>query len=152
MKRSELKRGSKGLRRTGIKRYTELKPGTKPLARRKPLHSVSKKQGKLNRELKALLDLYRGLHPLCERCGRRPSNDIHEILGGPLRMVARRHRSCILALCRPCHEAVQYWAKARQLALKMWSDPLGYDLLEVNAIRKTQQITQAEVDAYLPEC
>lgn len=112
---------------------------------------VSDKKRKRDAANKPMLDAYREKFPLCEcGCGR-VATSIHEMLGGPLRQIAREHASCILHLNEiPCHRAIQYWEKARQLALKKISGS-GYDLDEFNRIRGNQPVQQSEVDAWEKE-
>lgn len=72
--------------------------------------------------------------PECALCGLQ-SSDIHEIACGPHRKSARGVRAALLSLCRGCHNIVQGWPVARQLGLKILSDPEYYDRVEVNRLR-----------------
>lgn len=95
---------------------------------------------------------YRQRFPKCQGRGcKSKGRDIHEIAGGPLRMLARKKRSCILHLCRDCHRLMQHRPKVEQLAVKLLADPEGYDLDEYNALVEghLKQWEQGDVDVAL---
>jgi hypothetical protein len=134
-----------------MKRRKYIRRSTKPMKRGR-LNPISSRKKRLDNAQRPMLDDFRRLFPHCQRCGRTPATDIHEILAGSFRERARGERACILHLCRACHECVQTWERARQLALKAWADPKGFDLFVVNEILGCPTaVTMAEVDKYLPE-
>lgn len=99
--------------------------------------------------MKPMLDEYREKFPRCQgRLCNEVATDIHEIAGGPLRQKSRASRACILHLCRACHDEMQPWPKAKQLAVKLYADPKGYSLEEYNAVIKgvLTPVAQHEVD------
>lgn len=63
----------------------------------------------------------------CAVCGG-PAHDVHEIIAGANRTAAVAERACWLRVCRPCHDAIQGAGVEYQLALKLVSDPGGFDL------------------------
>ena len=91
---------------------------------------------------------YRKLFPQCQNCVRRKATDIREIFSAGRRHVARTHRSCILHLCRACHEIIQDWQKPAQLALKFNVDKQGFDILEYNRLAP-KPVTMAEIEALM---
>lgn len=111
---------------------------------------MSSKTRKIVRYETQLLDVYRKLHWRCENCGRKQATDIHELFSAGRRHVARQHRSCILHLCRTCHEKLQHAPKALQLAIKLVSDPQGFDLLEFNRLYPGMPVSMKDIDEYLP--
>ena len=63
----------------------------------------------------------------CCICGGT-AHDCHEIIGGTAhRMRAFVERCCWLRTCRTCHDELQGMSKPLQLALKLISDPEGFD-------------------------
>ncbi len=64
----------------------------------------------------------------CMACSAIADLEVHEMLRGKNRLKAYARRECCLALCRACHEEVQYWPVAKQLWLKVVGDPLWFDL------------------------
>lgn len=129
------------MKKTAITRRTPLPRSQKAMKR-------TRLKRKPQRDTPMLAE-YRRLFPQCQYCGWRKARDIHEILAGGLRRVARLHRSCVLHLCRLCHEALQGSPRVRQLAVKFEADALGFDLLEVNRLsgRAATDVTMAEIDA-----
>ncbi len=96
-----------------------------------------------------MLDEYREKFPRCQgRLCNELATDIHEIAGGPLRQKSRASRACILHLCRCCHDEMQNWPKWHQLAVKLYSDPKGYDLAAYNTVVEgfLGKLSQWEVD------
>jgi 5-methylcytosine-specific restriction endonuclease McrA len=77
-----------------------------PLARRTPLRARSARRARLYRQVRipVVKRLLLAI-PVCERCQRNPSQDIHERLsrarGGSITDPAN-----LVALCRRCHEFV----------------------------------------------
>jgi hypothetical protein len=68
---------------------------------------------------------------------------------GSHRRRARGLRSCILHLCRPCHEKLQSAPLVLQLAVKCETDAVGFDLFEVLDVMGLARtaITMSAVDA-----
>lgn len=95
---------------------------------------------------------YRSLFPKCQRCRKEWATDIHEITRGKYRSAAIGVRACLLSVCRRCHDEIQCWPLARQLALKRSVDPAGYDLEEVRRVirgssgRAAVVVTETDVD------
>lgn len=144
MKRSPLKRGTKGLQRK-----TPLARGTKGLKRTGRLPPISQRKRTFERMVKPMHDDYKKLFPKCQYCNRRKGRDIHEIFSQGRREVARQHRSCILHLCGTCHPILQHAPKAMQLAVKAKADKFGFDLAEYNRLSPGEPVSLAEVDEYL---
>jgi hypothetical protein len=139
------------MKRSGfIRRFTPLKPGKCKLKRTGRLRPVSKAKAKRDREANKMLRQYRKRFPRCQHCGGKGEH-IHEMFNEGRREIARQHRSCILHLCPECHMALQHAPKAKQLAVKLVADPVGFDLLEWNALRPGEEVTMADVDRYMPE-
>ncbi|MEU8271582.1 hypothetical protein AB0B89_31030 [Sphaerisporangium sp. NPDC049002] len=99
MNRSGIKRGTQPLAR-----YKPLEGGQPP-ARRTRIKQVSAKRQRENRERARLVERLLKKYPLCERCRRAWSRDVHE----PRK---RSHGADILdpaecvCLCRACHDHV----------------------------------------------
>jgi len=85
-------------------------------------------------------------HLYCAECGGC-ATDCHEILAGAHRNKAFVERACWLRLCRRCHNKLQGTDLIYQLALKLLSDPSGFDLVKFHEVwgRPTTAITPAEV-------
>lgn len=63
--------------------------------------------------------------------------EVHEMIGGSSRQVTRQEPCTWLALSRTAHEEVQYWPKARQMALKLIHDPENFDLERFNELYRS---------------
>lgn len=63
----------------------------------------------------------------CCMCGGL-AHDVHEILAGANRQAAFVERATWLRVCRTCHDRIQGRSVGYQLALKLLSDPQGWDL------------------------
>jgi hypothetical protein len=158
------------MRRTGIKRYTELKPGdnaslkrtgikpgTKGLTRKTRMRTVSKKRAKVNRQAKPVRDAYLAAHPICEVCCRRRSTERHEITCGPAREASLDKIDVLLAVCGGidgCHDELDdysVWPVTRQLALKAIRSERPLDLPLVNRLRGRDEnaITWGDVAQHL---
>lgn len=116
------------------------------------MRRMSKKRSAEERECRKMHDEYREMFPVCQNidCHKR-ATDIHEIARGSHRRAARKLRSCILHLCRDCHDLMsdyRWTPLLRQLKVKKVTDPEGYNLLEFNAVRGRAPgaITEEEVD------
>jgi hypothetical protein len=96
----------------------------------------------------------------CEICGHRPDPTApgyirwrlfcHEIARGPSRQKALDKRFAILVLCPVCHDEVDGWPEAKQLAALKRSRPADLDLAAYNKLigRGPNRIAQADVDAW----
>lgn len=127
------------MKKTAITRRTPMPRSQKPLKR-------TRLKRKPQRDTPMLAE-YRRLFPQCQYCGWRKATDIHELFSAGRRRVARAHRSCVLHLCRVCHEALQGARAALQCAVKREADPLGYDQIEYDRLTPGERPTQAEIDA-----
>ena len=108
----------------------------------------SKKRAKIERKLEPFLDAYKAEFPGCQIPGcRRLGEDIHELIRGARRIKARAERSCILHLCRRCHDEIQDLPPVYHLAWKMLSNS-GYDLPTYIRVRGKgpNAVEQFEVD------
>lgn len=106
----------------------------------------SSKQAALYREWTPIRLDWLWANPVCCRCGGAAC-DVHEILAGSHRMNAFVERCCWLRVCRLCHDVLQGTPIVEQMALKLLTDPEGYDLgrtLEVWG-RAPTAITPGEV-------
>lgn len=86
------------------------------------LRKVSKKRAKRNREVKDFREDLKQEIGRCEICLTPAALlDCHEITGAWARQYTLDNRSCILVLCRSCHDEVELspalWNVARQAAL-----------------------------------
>jgi len=63
----------------------------------------TKRQGEYTKYSKCR-NAYLALHPVCERCGAKPSKDIHHKAGRHGRFLC--DTAYFSALCRACHEQV----------------------------------------------
>lgn len=146
------------MKRTNLPRRTPPKPGTKGLRRtelkrsQKPLPRVSQAKRKRDREQKkAYLADFRADHPLCmchPSC-RRPAREIHEICAGAYRLLCRSTLAGVLHLHPDCHDAIQGEPWARGLARKRLCDPEHYDrraLLRVLGLPETA-VTESAVES-----
>lgn len=80
----------------------------------------------------------------CECCGFDPQRvrpgmirweiRCHEIARGVHRQKALDKRYAILVVCPPCHDDVDGWSEARQLAVLRRSRPQDFDLDAYNAL------------------
>ena len=108
-----------------MKRSTPLRRNT-GLTRNKRLRHTSEKRVMQKRETDPHRRAYVTHAPCCEHCRSRPATDCHEIAAG-----SSRHRSVYLAntwlaLCRPCHRAVQGMTFHEQFAIKR--DAVAWDI------------------------
>lgn len=115
---------------------------------------MSKKRRSLVQNCRSEREAYLKNAGLCEVCGVIAPRDVHEIARGPARSKSVKLRSCWLAVCRPCHEALgdyRAWPIAKQLALKLVRDPEFFDLAEVNHTRgrAANAIELKDLAAYL---
>ena len=120
--------------------------------KRKGLRRVSARRKKVLEETTGPRREYVANSGGCQCCLRHPAHDCHEILQGPLREQALYKRSCWLALCRECHDAMHdksIWPVERQLALKLLADPNFFNLAEVNEIRKRRSLTYEDIVVWL---
>ena len=89
----------------------------------------SKKREDLESEVSEVRDQFRGVRK-CEWCGEDKSCDPHEISRGSSRGLTLGEPSCILALCRECHDAIHRMPDDRAvgLAILSWRRPSDYSL------------------------
>lgn len=95
-----------------MKRGRPLRRST-PLSRGRPLErATSKLKAQSDRrkaetaERRRVVAEVRKAHPLCERCRRRPTVDVHERRSRARRPGAHLMRDELVGLCRPCHDWV----------------------------------------------
>jgi len=74
--------------------------------RRTPLRARSKKRAREYREVRVpLVKALLAEHPICQRCGAAPTDDVHELLsrarGGSITDPAN-----LACLCRGCHSLI----------------------------------------------
>lgn len=108
MKRTSISSGSKPLKRTPLKQTSDLGGGGTGLKRTGGLRPRSKKTQDLYRtERIPLVIRILKERPVCERCQRNESCDVHEVLtrgrSGGVRGSAWLDPDNLAALCRPCH-------------------------------------------------
>lgn len=138
------------MKRSGpLKRTKPLPRSTKPMARTRLNRMGSVKKRELAIEAPLVAE-YKKLFPRCQHCGTRKASELHEIFSQGRRHVARIHRSCVLHLCRGCHEFLQHAPKPLQLAVKFTSDRKGFDLLQYNELSPGEPVSMAEIEKHLP--
>lgn len=54
----------------------------------------------------------------CEKCGSMFENHCHEIASGAAKEACELHPGLWICLCNVCHDEVQGWPKARQMAFR----------------------------------
>lgn len=110
------------------------------------MRSRSSKQAELYRAWKPVRLDFLWERPVCCECGGAAC-DVHEILAGSNRQRAFTERCCWLRVCRECHDKIQGVSIVYQLALKLLSDPDGFDLVKFHEVwgRPATAITPAEV-------
>jgi len=96
-----------------------------PSSKRKRVRSVSARRRAQMAEFSLIATKYLSDHPVCERCGKRPSVDPHHIVPrsvAPGKILDPRN---LIALCRSCHNWVMSHPKeAREHGyLKFSTDP-----------------------------
>jgi len=95
------------MKRTPLKRYTPLKSGGR-------LRNASSKRQREYKEYGKAKKAYLALHPKCERCKNKKSDDIHHKAGRVGQWLCRYDH--FAALCRECHDWVHANGKeARRL-------------------------------------
>lgn len=98
------------------------------------MRRVSKKRQKRLSEVKVFRENLRFEIKWCERCGRL-GVVLHEISRGPDRARSLDQRCAILGVCDPgCHQVVERWPRAKQLALLYMRRPYDFDLPRYHAI------------------
>lgn len=110
---------------------------------------ISDKRRKRIAQAKPIRDALLKRVARCEKCGHDPRKarrgaiawrlDVHEIARGPARDAALDQPSCLLVLCRPCHDEIHEhphaWLEERQLALLATSRPEDVDLKTYNEVK-----------------
>lgn len=115
-------------------------PGKAPTApkRKKGLKRETEKRAMLRALVNPGRKGFLELHPVCMRCGRNLSDDVHEIARGHAREGCLLHPELQLALCRfPCHEDCGDYAKCPleyQVAVRLVYD-LERNLETLNTLR-----------------
>jgi 4-alpha-glucanotransferase len=84
-------------------RKTPLRSKT-PLKRSRGLRNASPKRQREYKEYAKVKKAYLALHPICERCKKAKSQDIHHKAGRNGRYLCEY--SLFAALCRTCHDEV----------------------------------------------
>lgn len=87
---------------------------------------ISDKRRALLKRVKPFRDRYLASRLTCEVCLHRTPIEVHEICGGPDREKSLDKEFAVLAVCRPCHEALhdrRRWPPSRQLGLKVLRSP-----------------------------
>lgn len=144
MKRSPLKRGTKGLKRSPM-------PRGKSQLKRTRLKPVSKKKRAFDAANSPQLEQFKKDNPFCqcEPDCQELGEIIHEIGAGSHRLKCRESLACILHLFAGHHDKCQGEPYADGLARKLASDPWNYDRSEFlrRIGRADTAITQGEVNA-----
>jgi hypothetical protein len=120
-----------------------LKRSTKPL-KRTPLKRISDKKWKEVRETKASRHANIELGVTCEFCGREPAIERHEIAGGMSRHIAVYEPHQQVDVCRACHDKWQGLPYAQQLAMKIKAS-----VRAVNRCRGCRAVSVEKVVMYL---
>lgn len=111
------------------------------------------KRAKHNRQVQPIRDQYLWEFPACQYPGcQSQATDIHEIARGASRSKSLGIRASLLNLCRTHHDHVhQHPSVARDLAVKLMADPVGYDRRRINALRHRapDAISADEVDGWV---
>ena len=103
-----------------------------------------------------LLSEFAAEFPRCWLCGKTARQaafgrlEIHHIVRGTLRAMARDEWCTLIRTCCECHaKKLDGMDVALQLAIKRHRDPAGYDRVAVNVLRRRQPeaITEDDVDA-----
>jgi hypothetical protein len=121
--------------------------------KRTPLKRVSKKRAKLMRTLSPVRRELKKTIGQCMRClDPLPPDylDVHEIASGAAREKCLSEPSLQLVLCRECHEDVQSWPPAKQIALRhQWLiEEACEKYCELNGLADTA-VVAAEVFVFL---
>lgn len=130
------------------------KPKYKGMKRNKPIPRESKKRATLRAIVNPGRKGFLLLHPVCMLCGKRKSEDVHEIARGNAREGCLSYPELQLAVCRtPCHDDLddlKLWPPERQMFARMMYD-LKAELLTLNELRGRAEtaITIRDVVQYL---
>ena len=119
---------------------------------RKYMRHTSTKTAKLKRQTNPLRAAYVAEKFTCECCAKRQASECHEIVRGANRQKAIQYRACWLALCVPCHALLgdySVWPPARQVALKLLSDPEHFDLGIIQECRGDNRVNWESVAIHL---
>lgn len=101
---------------------TELKRRT-PLARSKKwLKHTSASKATHKKAVDPLRHAFARNKQFCELCGLEGNLETHEIGNGAAKEECEKHPGLWIALARECHDKVQGWPKAKQLALRWLRD------------------------------
>jgi hypothetical protein len=117
------------------------------------LNPKSKKTAKEDRELAPIRRAFVEEMGRCAVLPEYAASAVHEIHGGSDRHITRKERCFWLAVSEPGHRKVQYWSKARQLALKLLVDGDNLDLKRFNEVYvrggKEGRITKSMIAQHL---
>lgn len=114
------------------------------------LRPASKKRAKRNRDVKDFREELKREIGKCEICDTPATLlDCHEITRGWAKSLTLDNRSCILVLCRSCHDEVglspALWSIARQAALLRLKRESDFCLATLNRFL-TRRLDLSEVD------
>ena len=102
------------------------------------MRRLSKPTAKKYRDGKPAREAIQARIPVCEKCQRSRTSELHEIPRANMRKHVSSLASCVLGLCRSCHDYMHAnpaeWPKAKQLALLWWRRPTDLDLGEYNRV------------------
>jgi len=126
-----------------IMKRSPLKRSTKPL-KRTPLKRISDKKRKEVRETKTARRANIELGVPCEFCGVQRATDCHEIAGGMSRHIAVYEPHQQMDVCRKCHDKWQGLPYAQQLAMKIKAS-----IRAVNRCRGCRAVSVEKVVMYL---
>jgi hypothetical protein len=87
--------------------------------KRTPLRRVSKKRAALMREVGPERKAFLEEIGVCMVCRQNPPQDCHEIASGSAREDCLTEWDLIAVVCRKCHDKIQHWKPAKQIALVM---------------------------------
>lgn len=92
------------MKKSPLKRYTPLKSGGNQLKRSGRLRNASSKRQREYKEYSKAKKAYLALHPKCERCKNKKSDDIHHKAGRVGQWLCRYEY--FAAVCRQCHNEI----------------------------------------------
>lgn len=118
------------------------------------LRTKSPKRRRLESATSKWRSEYKAEFTTCQRCVKKLATDLHEICRGAHREQALQYPELWLCLCQDCHEELgdySKWPLARQLALKLVSDPGRVSLEVFNEVRGRAEsaMTLADVAVWL---
>lgn len=124
-----------------------------PLRRHGRLKRKSRRRTARDAEVAEVRAEYRVDHPWCEVCRKVWSVDLHEICRGSRRAASLDKPELLLAVCRKCHDEIQNWKHAKQLAVKKlsgcYSLEVYREVMRGSCGRVAVILTEEDVDAEL---